>query len=118
MRTRAGGGGGFEVGTTWTNIPIPISDRCSQIFQADDGFDESVRDMISKLRLSADILEDQLDRNAEPRFLQNALRVMKPTLKWADDITVHQTRRTMPITNARGKNQPSSTNVIGYKYKE
>ncbi|TCD62121.1 hypothetical protein EIP91_007458 [Steccherinum ochraceum] len=89
MRTRAGGGAGFEV----------------------DDFDSSMKDLANRLRRAANIIDDQRERNDDPRFLLNARQAMKRATKWTTNVENHIHRRTIPKTNT-----PDSTDVIGYKY--
>ena len=41
---------------------------------------------------------------------------MRTTLAFARDVEKHVNRRTMPKTNARGREGQAATNLIGYKH--
>ncbi len=72
-------------------------------------------EMARKLRLGADILEEQAER-AEPRFLANAKRAVKPAVDWVTNIEQELKRRTMSTTNANVRGQPALRDIIGYKF--
>ncbi|KAJ3473316.1 hypothetical protein NLI96_g13052 [Meripilus lineatus] len=94
MRTRAGGGAGFEL---------------------DDQKTADYQETLRLLRLAGDIYESQL-LNPDPRFVNTAQRKFSNILKWAKDVEKHQQRRSLPITNAKSTREPLPSNVIGYRH--
>jgi len=60
------------------------------------------------------ILHSQTDLGTL-RWLENAERQLSQTVRWVDDHTRHENRRTCPKTNEKNRKiQPLSHNVTGY----
>ncbi|KAJ3473467.1 hypothetical protein NLI96_g12988 [Meripilus lineatus] len=94
MRTRAGGGAGFEL---------------------DDRETADHQETLRLLRLAGDIYESQL-LNPDPRFVNTARRKLNSVLKWTKDVEKHQQRRSLPITNTKSAREPLPSNIIGYRH--
>ncbi|KAI0682131.1 hypothetical protein BC835DRAFT_1424816 [Cytidiella melzeri] len=87
MRTRAGGGAGFEL---------------------DDEDEREIDELINKLERAVVILKEQRPHySQDPRFLRNAMKVFRPGLKLVDKVTHHEARRTMPVTNGSASSRRS-----------
>ncbi|RDX41098.1 hypothetical protein OH76DRAFT_1475946 [Lentinus brumalis] len=95
MRTRAGGGGGFEL------------DNAEELET-----DEAIRLLTRHIELIQDARN-----NPDDRFLKRAKRAMSGTSKFVRNVESYANRRTMPKTNARGKEGQAATDVIGYRHK-
>lgn len=116
MRIGAGSGAGFDVSTHQIKSTKPQMLTAS--VQLDDQEDVDVDEMIRLLRRSIEILEEQR-HEADPRFLKNAKQKMKGVLKWARNIEQHNSRRTLPKTNAQGSREgTAAVDIIGYRYQE
>ena len=81
--------------------------------QLDDAEDVETDEAIRLLSRLSEVMAEQRDN---PDFLRRAKRTMRTTLAFARDVEKHVNRRTMPKTNARGREGQAATNVIGYKH--
>ena len=106
LRTRAGGGAGFEVRFYAIEAAARLTTTILSI-QLDDELEETVRDFVRLLRLGADTLEAQV-ASADRRFLENALSAGRAYARAAQH---HENCRTVPVTNAAG-----SSNTIRFRY--
>ena len=93
-------------------ICLYIHDLFSQL---DDEEERETDKLVESLRAAADIIEAQR-ANRDPRFINNAKRVMRPTVNWVQDVQRHERHLTMPKTNDNDRGQPRPANVIGYLY--
>lgn len=74
-------------------------------------------EIIELLHFTIRTLEEQQE-NPDPCFINNAKKVLQPTLKWARDVQRHKRHHSMPITNTQSHSQPLPTNVHGYLYRQ
>ena len=79
-----------------------------------DSDEAKMIETVRKLRLAADILEEQIGV-AEPRFLRNAESATRQTVQWVDEIEEFRHRRTMPTTNRTASGKPAARYTIGYR---
>ncbi|KAF7968169.1 hypothetical protein HWV62_31712 [Athelia sp. TMB] len=86
MRTRAGGGSGFEVP------------------DETDELDALVASVSRALR----ILDSEQRENIDPLVLKAATKALRPAAKWAEDYAASTRRRTIPITNPKRRKTTSS----------
>lgn len=114
MRSRAGGGAGFEVSITHSASAM----KFTRPRQLDNERETDVDKFIDHVRFTLKVLEEQRTHyTTDPRFLDRAMHVFRPVTKWAEDVRHHETRRSMPVTNGDAKSRRTlPVNLIGYKY--
>ena len=75
---------------------------------------ERVTTLADSLEQALRIIRSQTDQGSL-RWIENAERQFSPGIRWVNDHTRHENRRTCPKTNEKdGKSQPLSRNVTGY----
>ncbi|KAI0799759.1 hypothetical protein BC629DRAFT_1611780 [Irpex lacteus] len=97
MRTRAGGGAGFEL---------------------EDETERECDTFIEKLERAVEIFKEQRQYyNQDPRFMRNGMKAFRKGIQLVDEVNYHETRLTIPVTNGSGSSrQRLPTSLIGYKY--
>ncbi len=73
--------------------------------------DEAIRLLTRHIELIQDARN-----NPDDRFLKRAKRAMSGTSRFVRNVESHIKRRTMPKTNAQGRQGQAATDVIGYAH--
>ncbi|KAI9064572.1 hypothetical protein FKP32DRAFT_1569691 [Trametes sanguinea] len=66
----------------------------------------------------ATVLFQEQRTQGDDRFVQDAKQRVRGIIQWVRDIELTESRRTLPRTNVRRRDEPALTNVIGYRYRE
>ena len=116
MRTRAGGGAGHEVRSSFHLLNHITHDCADAKLENDD--DDQIDELLRLLEFGTLAIKDQRALGADPRWMKKAQAAARGFAKWSQEIEDFEKRRTMPVTNGNGRRSAMPSSTIGYRYRD